>query len=259
MKIHSQNYSASNVYASQIEKRTESKPIFKPNINSAAYKVDISQEAQKYYHSYIQEYNNLDNEKVDRIDEKRKLLSKSVIDAAGLLQSEFHSRFTKENTELKEKNGKDCSQTELSKNCFDVYANLYDEIKSGYTDGSREIWVVDASAEGGFRQVTEEEELNALDSAYDFYAQIVDAYGNSGDISLKVDTAMKNLQLALKNQRYASGSNSKDTENEKAEHIYDRMRNAAKSWKDNYSNNKTNVSLLIKKIFDHTVLSGLDT
>ena len=51
-----------------------------------------------------------------------------------------------------------------------AYASLYDEIIKGHEAGTREIYVEDKTAEGGYRKLTMEEEFNELDKAYKDYA-----------------------------------------------------------------------------------------
>lgn len=47
----------------------------------------------------------------------------------------------------------------FSGNLLKVYSDIYEEIKQGYADGTREVWTADNSAENGYRKVSEEEEL----------------------------------------------------------------------------------------------------
>ncbi len=56
---------------------------------------------------------------------------------------------------------------------FEAYASEYDKIVKGYQDGSRVCYVSDPDSETGYRQLTEEEDLKALDDAY---KQICDGY-----------------------------------------------------------------------------------
>lgn len=49
----------------------------------------------------------------------------------------------------------------------EAYANLYDEIVQGYENGTRQINVIDENSEQGYRTLTMEEELSALDAAYE--------------------------------------------------------------------------------------------
>ena len=51
-------------------------------------------------------------------------------------------------------------------NLLKAYAESYDEIVRGYEDGTREVWVEDKNADGGVRKLTKEEDLAALDKAY---------------------------------------------------------------------------------------------
>lgn len=48
-----------------------------------------------------------------------------------------------------------------------AYQNLRDEIVQGYENGTRQVKVVDESSETGYRTLTMEEELSALDAAYE--------------------------------------------------------------------------------------------
>lgn len=51
-----------------------------------------------------------------------------------------------------------------------AYASMYDEIMRGYEDGTREYWV---RSENGYRQVTKEEELTALNKAVEKGAEFI--------------------------------------------------------------------------------------
>ncbi|MFA9377089.1 MAG: hypothetical protein ACERKZ_10100 [Lachnotalea sp.] len=187
-------------------------------------------------------------------------MSKSVVDITGLTESNFHKQFMNQNTQIRDSKGSDCSATELSTSCFEVYTSMYDEIKSGYADGTREIWIIDSTIENGFRKVTEDEEISALDSAYDFYSQVVDAYVNSGDISKKIENAMNQLQLDLQNQESIRTSHNEDEDKDKGiSDIHDRLLKAAQLWKNGYSINTNNLSSLFRKIVDNTVIMGLNT
>ena len=48
-----------------------------------------------------------------------------------------------------------------------AYRNLRDEIVQGYENGTRQVNVIDESSETGYRTLTMEEELSALDAAYE--------------------------------------------------------------------------------------------
>lgn len=70
------------------------------------------------------------------------------------------------------------STSDAASNMLKVYASLYDEIVKGYEAGTREIYVEDKNAEGGYRKLTMEEELTELDKAYEDY---VDKYAVNRD------------------------------------------------------------------------------
>lgn len=65
---------------------------------------------------------------------------------------------------------------DFAKNALSAYADMYDEIKRSYADGTREIYIADENAEFGYRKVTEEEEIAALDAAFDFHVSYTEAY-----------------------------------------------------------------------------------
>ena len=57
-------------------------------------------------------------------------------------------------------------ETKLS-NLEKAYQHLRNEIVQGYENGTRQVNVIDESSETGYRTLTMEEELSALDAAYD--------------------------------------------------------------------------------------------
>lgn len=57
-------------------------------------------------------------------------------------------------------------QTKLD-NLSKAYENLRTEIVQGYENGTRRVYVIDESSETGYRTLTMEEELSALDAAYE--------------------------------------------------------------------------------------------
>ena len=70
------------------------------------------------------------------------------------------------------------SVSDTANNLLKAYASLYDEIVKGHEAGTRETYVEDKTAEGGYRKLTMEEELNELDKAYKDYA---DRYASNRD------------------------------------------------------------------------------
>lgn len=110
---------------------------------------------------------------VEKADQYRSIFSKSQIDVVGAIEADFHHRYTKLNTETK---NNDMKAEDFAKNALSAYADMYNEIKKGYADGTREIYIADGNAEFGYRRATEEEEIAALDAAFDFHASYTEAY-----------------------------------------------------------------------------------
>lgn len=110
---------------------------------------------------------------MEKADQYREILSKAQIDVAGATEADFHHRYTKRNTET---GSDDMKEEDFEKNLRSVYADMYDEIRRGYADGTREIYIADGTAEFGYRRVTEEEEIAALDAAFDFHAVYTAGY-----------------------------------------------------------------------------------
>ena len=134
-----------------------------------AYSVTISQEGLEK----LKQNTASNTMRVEKADQYRSILSKAQIDVAGAIEADFHHRYTKLNTETK---SDDMKAEAFAKNALSVYAEMYDEIKRGYADGTREIYIADKNAEFGYRRATEEEEIAALDAAFDFHVAYTEAY-----------------------------------------------------------------------------------
>lgn len=59
-----------------------------------------------------------------------------------------------------------CTEQDWVNCCVDTYKKLYDEIVSGYANGTREKYVSDENSEDGLRKLTMSEELQMLDEEY---------------------------------------------------------------------------------------------
>lgn len=58
---------------------------------------------------------------------------------------------------------------------FQAYTELYDEISKGYESGERELWRVEkVNGESKLRKLTREEELGALDAAYEKLSESIE-------------------------------------------------------------------------------------
>ncbi len=85
--------------------------------------------------------------------------------------------------------GGDQTMEEKASDLFRAYAEVYDEIVQGYESGQREIYDPNASdGEGGYRKLTMEEELDALNAAYKGYADALEGF--AGRIRRKEDAAI---------------------------------------------------------------------
>lgn len=63
--------------------------------------------------------------------------------------------------------GGSLSWQKKAENLAKAYTNCYDEIVQGYENGTRQVNVIDENSELGYRALTKEEELSALDAAYE--------------------------------------------------------------------------------------------
>lgn len=122
-------------------------------------KIDISQEGREQYKKSL------------AVHSQGKMGLKSVKAQKNIIKhlrmdSDFESKFHKEaemmSAAAKEK-GTTMSIQGKAENYFSTYAKMYDEIVQGYEAGTRETYV---SEEGGYRKLTKEEELSALDKAF---------------------------------------------------------------------------------------------
>lgn len=216
------------------------------------YDVKISDEGYGMYRKSLNLNGLNQSGNIDRIDKNRELaeyMNKSIVDITGTMESEFYSRFKNLNTDIIEESG-ECSSLNLAKNCLQVYTDMYNEIKQGYANGEREIWVADSTIDGGFgfRKTTEEEELAALDSAFEFYSMVVK--GHTVDrkiVSQKLEEIFGENEW-FKNQRNVIES--KNQESQEVDRIYERILNAAKAWRQGYSVDGRNLSQLFNQIFE---------
>lgn len=122
-------------------------------------RIDISQEGREQYRKSLSAYNQ------GKMGLESVRAQKNIIKHLSM-DSDFESKFHKEagimSTAAKEK-GTTMSVKDKAESYFSTYAKLYDEIVQGYEAGNRETYV---SEEGGYRKLTKEEELSALDKAF---------------------------------------------------------------------------------------------
>ena len=75
-------------------------------------------------------------------------------------------------TNIKNENGT-YNIEQVAQCMMQAYATVYNEIKKGYSDGTREIWVIQ---DGEMHKLTEEEDLQLLDQAYELDMKFFDAF-----------------------------------------------------------------------------------
>ena len=122
-------------------------------------KIDISQEGREQYRKSLSARNQ------GKMGIESAKAQKNIIRHLSM-DSDFESKFHKEaemvSAAAREK-GTAISVQGKAENYFNTYAKMYDEIVQGYEAGTRETYV---SEEGGYRKLTKEEELSALDKAF---------------------------------------------------------------------------------------------
>lgn len=155
-----------NYTAAANKSKKESKPHRKENAAEAPSKkfdkLTISGEGAKGYRKSISQsggvltYNNVNRQK--------RILSDGI-DYSYNLSKEADKLNKADEEALTE--GDALSWQTKSDNLYKAYENLRDEIVQGYENGTRQVNVIDEGSETGYRTLTMEEELSALDAAYE--------------------------------------------------------------------------------------------
>ena len=178
---------------------------FKSDIIDEQDSVSISEKGYESYRKNVLDIgkgNTQSFEEVVRL--KKSFPSKVVVDIEGF----HHYKMFDEARELdrieQEKLNETKEEWTLEKkanNLLKTYARTYDEIVNGYADGTREVWISDPSngEAGHYRKLTQEEELKALDKAYENHTQeLVNTvtmkeqfYGKMEEVQRKVASVKK--------------------------------------------------------------------
>lgn len=223
------------------------------SLNSTSVKVTITDEGRD---SYRESLVKLEGFEVQTEEDKEAFLyiqSKNPMLGIGeTIKTKLHKEFAKLNSAT----GAEDWSVGVN-NLLTVYANMYGEIAKGYEDGTREIWVYDESAEEGIRKVTKDEELAALDQAFDFCAQLVDAYFKTGKgAGERIQGYIKKLYAALENQKYVNESYQEKEEN--TNDLYCLLLNSANEIKNQYPIDADDLPFLVNKIFKESVSMSID-
>lgn len=217
-----------------------------------ADKVNISTEGLKRYRDSLQQAETGRTAGYEDGSELKEIMSKSVVDITGKIESELHTRFASLNTASgKEK----CMASDYAGNLLTAYTQMYQEIKQGYEDGTREIWTADSAAENGYRKVTQEEELDALKEAMDFHAMIVDGYLNHGkEGGWKAREAVERTRAEIEKRTYESGVYQKE---EETEHMYQKLMQAVDSITSQFAAFGDDLPYLVNKVMQENRLIHL--
>lgn len=243
MKITTQNNLLHTNVFNNAEGKNAQFSSFSKAEDDISVKVSFSDEGKEAYKKSLQETGQQDGKyDLEALDKLRKYSDKIVIDPAHGMEAEFHRRLLKLNsTEGTSK----LSIEELAENNLKVYAEMYDEIKKGYEQGTREYWVLagDGSCENDYRQVTQEEELAALNEAFDFYSYVLEGYANYGiKAGEYAQRAILNTQHQLEDQSEPAA----ERKDEKMD-IYLKMKMAKKAFDEQYGGKAINQ--LVKDVF----------
>ena len=131
--IPNQNFLFKNIHLGSED------PANKADKNQQAYSVTISKESLER----LKKNPLLNTMNVEKQDQYRDILSKAQIDVTGTIEAEFHHRYTSLNTETYHN---DMKGEDFAKNALSVYADMYDEIKRGYADGTKATDAVEVIA-----------------------------------------------------------------------------------------------------------------
>lgn len=166
--------SDNNLYIPNYEAENHaSKPFQTPAAekgDTSSIKVTISEEGKQACRNSVQDGEKNNYEKI--IENREELLEHKItphIHYGGLIGDQL--------TEIEEREGNCHLPTsdplavleEEASALLEAYANVYDEIVQGYADGTRNIYVADSTNEKGYRKMTLEEEISALDKSYQYY------------------------------------------------------------------------------------------
>ena len=176
---------------------------FKSDITEGQDSVSISKIGYESYRKNISEIGKGNTQSFQEVAQlKQSFPSNVVIDIEGF----HHYKMFDEARELDRIEQENLSETKeewtlekKANNLLKTYARMYDEIVKGYADGTREVWISDPSngEAGHYRRLTQEEELQALDKAYENHTQeLVNAvnmkeqfYGKLEEVRRKVASA----------------------------------------------------------------------
>jgi hypothetical protein len=219
--------------------------------------VTISEEGMESLRQKVMQTKGYSTQTFDERMRISEISSKSVMDLQSIFSMEMINATRKAKSEDTESNAEETTKDKYYKtayNYLDYYANKYDEIVKGYEDGTREFWISDENSELGFRQVTKEDELEALDKAYERNVEIQATFAVMEPIGKKaIHDSLEQLNKVRKDKQDIS----EYVEEEPIEKLYERMMESRNQFKNRYSSVGTgtqeernqNLTKLIDEIF----------
>lgn len=209
-----------------------------PKLAEQPVKVSISEAGYQNYRSSI-----VETQSYDEVVKQKELLTTEKLSTDLNYDFRFKIWETLSDEDIKMSTDGNLSFADKVKgrieNIAETYASLYDEIVQGYENGTRKINVVDNESEQGYRTLTMEEEISALDKAYEKAVNAVEsivqqqpkfqkAYAEYREKLEKIGAGRAELA-----DRYTEQS--QNSEESMPEDIYEKMISARDSWKSAYA------------------------
>lgn len=244
MAVNNINFNNSSLLAANYDAANSTHKMYRENTSQKAeessVQVTISEEARKAYRNQIQSQNNVTYEEM--LKERERIID---IGNKNFYEADYGFAIGNKLAEIKE--GKEGYRTwaEKGSELLEAYASLYDEIIQGYEDGSVSHYVMDENEENGYRRLSLEEELAALDKAYDGYASLYETQAKqSVDVKKALEDTITKLDAITRNRSERSQQMKESYENmskeEIPENIAEKLSNARQSFWNLYSQNKGN-------------------
>lgn len=211
-----------------------------PKLAEQPIKVSISQEGYASYRNSVQENGQLFS--YDGAIQQKK----NLMDAEQSKGMDHGYRLSKEANQLNESDkealtdGKNLSWQARAETYAETYANLYDEIVQGYENGTRQINVIDENSELGYRTLTMEEELSALDAAYEKNVKGFEEYAAQQNKAQAIIGEWKEQVAKIKSGVTTAQSVEEQTEQDGGqgklpENLAEKMLSVRDSWKAAYA------------------------
>ncbi len=162
------NVSRNSMIQNNLVKATGEHKVFENSsvkTEDSSIKVSISAAGLKGYRDLLQGQ----SESYDSILKQREELLSGKI----MPETDYSFVIGNKLAELKP-NGTYQSIEEKASNLLKSYASIYDEIVQGYESGTRESYVEDETSEDGYRKLTMNEELDALNESYKNYTDYLE-------------------------------------------------------------------------------------